>query len=88
MRKKIKGGALIVLGGLLILLFLPNIIAALAVVFAFIIGKLAAVSPFQTGRLWGRVTISIALFGLFIWLIVYGVKLLKAPASSADSAKK
>jgi len=85
---KVKGAILVVLGGLSAILFIPNIAAALAAIVTALTGKLAALSPFQTGRLWGNVTIRIMLFGLFVWLIVYGVKLLKAPASSADSAKK
>jgi len=88
MLNKVKGAILVILGGLLAILFIPNVAAALAVIVTALTGKLAALSPFQAGRLWGHVTISVALFGLFVWLIVYGIKLLKAPASSADSAKK
>lgn len=74
---KSKGIILMVVSGGLLLLFLPKLLYSMVAIIAALAGKLNAGSPYQSGRVVGVAVSSLVVYGLLIWLMVYGIKLIR-----------
>ena len=78
MNKKLAAGAMILLSSLFLLFLAPKVFLSAGVIIAAGLGRFSQADSFSLGRLLGNATVNIVLFGLFIYLFIRAIKMIKA----------